>query len=421
MSDHLENVINLLFIGSNFKHKKVTRTEKEFETIRETLEGTYFGKLINFQYKFAVKRESLESIIDEFKPQVIHFSGHGNQYVGPLFDGDEFEYNSIDMTEDLANILYKFREHVEMVIFNVCDSANIARQVAKHITFTVGTKTATDDDSAIAFTRGFYEHWLNNDNLRNSVEKGNENYNISLSKKKFKSKKEETYALDSKSLYETTSDTDKSFLDAIKEKSNLISYLIYSNHTYVGLTNYNYFFKKIVQINSDELDKWNNERSPDNIIKTNLSEDWAGNQLISQDLSNLKIKKIILNPKFDNDTEHRIQKIINQYEFSNVKRTLMNKLEEYDCFNRDKRMKNLIIEGLESFLKAEKVKVQLLGFTYYNDDNSIRCDDYDVTFVKKRKNSNLSIRNLKSNETFSSGNNMNIHVMRDFKEHIKNL
>ena len=426
MSNHLENVITILFLGSNFKNEKVVRTEKEFERIREILKTTYFGKLVNLKYAFAVKRKSLGAIIDKINPQVIHFSGHGIHSVGPLFDedDDEFECNSIDMTENLANILFKFREKIELVIFNICESTNIARQVAKFISFTVGAEGKTDDDSAIAFTKGFYEEWLNNDNIRKSVEKGNYQYNMELSKKKSTLKRGNTYALYSLMPNGSETSTEISFLEIMKEKTNLISHIFYSNPFFVGLTNYNYYFKRIKQINSDELEKWNKKRPPDRLIRTQFSEDWAGHQLISpEDTTKIisKIIKIERNPKLDNDSLYRIQKGLDQYKFFNAKSNLINTLEVYDDFKNDKKKRKTIIESLAILLKRLKVVFQLLGFTYFDDYNAIRNKEYEVILLRNKKITNFSIRNLDSNKTFFSKNNSNIQVLRDFKNYIRNL
>lgn len=427
MSDHIENIITLLFIGSNFKNTKVVRTEKEFEIIRKVLKTTYFGKLINFKYKFAVKRDYLEQIIGEIKPQVIHFSGHGIHNVGPLFegDGDEFENSSIDMTENLTNILYNFRDHIELVLFNVCESINIARRVASFINFTVGARGKTDDDSAIAFAKGFYENLLNHDNLRKSVERGNDRYNFELSKRKLTLKKGNIYVLYPSEFNDSTFHAERSFLETIKiVKTNLISYLIYSNPSYVGLTNYNYYLKKIKQINLDELKKWNRKTPSDRLIKTNINEDWAGHQTINpEEMSKIlsNIKKVERNPKLDNDLQYTIQKKLNQYKFYIAKSALIEKLEEFDCFKRDKNISKVIIKDLKSLLKKLKIEFQLLGFTYFNNDNSIRNEDFEVKFFKIRKRSNFSIQKIDSDEIYLSKEKSNIEVLSNFKDYIKNL
>ena len=427
MSDHIEKIITILFIGSNYKNRKVVRTEKEFEIIRETLKNTCFGNLINLQYKFAVKRKYLEKIIDRFKPQIIHFSGHGNHYVGPLFEGDgnEYEYSSIDMTEDLTKILYNFRDYIELVLFNVCESVNIARRVAKSIDFTVGAKGKTNDDSALAFTKGFYENLLNHDNLRDSVEQGNNQYNIELIKKRITSKNENTYVLYPLEFNESNSCAEKSFLETVKkEKTNLISYLIYSNPSYIGLTNYNYYLKKLNIINSYELDNWNKKIPSANLIKTTINEDWGGFQSInSEELSKIFTKKIKIekNPSLDSESQYTIQKNLNQYKFYMAKRFLIEKLEEYDFFKIFKNIKREIVEDLIFILKELKIEFQFLGFTYFNNDNSIRNKNYEVKFSKKRKGSNFSIRKIDSDEIYLSEENSNIEILRNFKDYIKNL
>jgi len=427
MSDHFEKVITLLFIGSNFKNEKVVRTEKEYEIIKDILKSSFFGKLIKFKKKFAVNRINLETIIKKNRPQIIHFSGHGIHYAGPLFegDGDEYEHCRIDMTEDLASILNKYRDFIELVLFNVCESSNIAMRVAKNIGFTVGTSGKTDDDSAIAFTKGFYKNLLNNDNLRESVERGNNEYIIELSKKLFTSKKKKPYVLYPLEFSDSKSYAERGFLETIRrEKTNIISYLIYSNPSYLGLTNYNYYLKKIRQLNLNELEKWNKIIPSDVLVKTDINEDWAGIQSINPEESVKifsNIESIVSNPKLDRDTQYSIQKAINQYNFYLVKKTLIELIEEYENVEKLKYKKKADISDLKMFLAELKNVFQLFGFTYFNDDNSFRNKDFEVNFNEKGKNLNFSIRKIDSNEIYLSNEKSNINILKKFKEYIKNL
>ncbi len=428
MSYHFAKVITLLFIGSNYKSKEVVRTEKEYETIRNLLKTTFFGKLINFKKKFAVKRSDLEKIIEKYRPQIIHFSGHGTHYVGPIFegDGDEYENSCIDMTEELTNLLKKYKDFIELVFFNVCDSSNIAMRAAKSINFTIGANGKPYDAPAIAFTKGFYENFLNNDNLRESVEIGNNEHNNKLSNILTTSKIESPYMLYS-SITNDSTYVERSFLETVRTRNtNLISYLIYSNPSYVGLTNYNYYFKKIRQLNLNELKKWNDKNPSEFSIKTTIAEDWAGHQLINHEetvklLLNIDIDTFEPNLELDKDTQYEVEKFIKQYNFSIVKKKLITLLEEYDNVKELKDIKKGIIRNLKLLLMNSREEFQLLGFIYFNDDNSIRDKDFEISFDGKGKDIDFSIRKPDSNEIFVSNRENNLHILKEFGEYIKLL
>ncbi len=172
----MEEKITILFIGANYNHQKVVRTEKEFRAIKETISRLPYRNLIQLIDSFATKRHEIRTKIIENKPQIIHFSGHGSFDTGPLFDDDGDEINFHDLQLDLIDKLEDYKKFIKLIVFNVCESSIIAEKTSKIIDYTIGTDDTTDDDSAIAFTKGFYENWGNRDEINNSLKVGNEKY-----------------------------------------------------------------------------------------------------------------------------------------------------------------------------------------------------------------------------------------------------
>ena len=76
---------------------------------------------------------------------------------------------------------------------------------------------------------------------------------------------------------------------------------------------------------------------------------------------------------------------------------------------------------MKLYLTELKNSFQLLGFTYFNDDNSIRNKEFEVNFDEKGKKINFSIQKLASNEIYLSNEENKIKILREFKEYIKSL
>ncbi len=171
-----EEKITILFIGANYNRQKVVRTEKEYKAIKETISSLPYRNLIQLIDCFATKRHEIRTKIIKYKPQIIHFSGHGSFNTGPIFDDDDDEIKVHDLQLDLIEKLKDYKKFIKVIVFNICESSTIAEKTSKFIDYTVGTDEATDDDSAIAFTKGFYENWGNRDEIKNSIKAGNDKY-----------------------------------------------------------------------------------------------------------------------------------------------------------------------------------------------------------------------------------------------------
>ncbi len=172
--------MKLLFIGSNCKGKKEVLINREITKIRSVLENSF----IEFFFQLDAKRHQVYEFISKYKPQIIHFSGHGTSETGPLFNGDEHLINSPPPPiETLIDDLRKVKEYAKIVIFNVCESINIAEKVSEFIDFTIGAKGNIDDDCAAAFSKGFYRILLNKDSLKNSFDNGKKKFSFKHSKK----------------------------------------------------------------------------------------------------------------------------------------------------------------------------------------------------------------------------------------------
>ncbi len=170
--------IKILLIGSNYKGLKESRIGKEIKMIRNILKHSLF----DFIDAPATKRNEIFEKISEYKPEILQFSGHGTFNTGPLFDQDEHLINTkMDLKEELIETLRKGKEYIKIIIFNVCESINIAKEASKFIEFTIGTTTKINDDCAITFSKGFYKMLGKKHSIRDSYFNGKKQYELKYS------------------------------------------------------------------------------------------------------------------------------------------------------------------------------------------------------------------------------------------------
>ncbi len=182
--------LTILYVSANYKESKIVRVEKERKQIYRSLEKSRFKDLIKIVEAPALERREFFALLAKVKPQIVHFSGHGEINKGPLFEEDEFPEVD-DLEEDLINVLKKFSDTVRLIIFNCCFCAETAKKISEFIECTIGPKISVDDAAAIAFSQEFYDVFFNNKNIEISVDSGLRQYNIA--KYKGKSKDYEIY------------------------------------------------------------------------------------------------------------------------------------------------------------------------------------------------------------------------------------
>lgn len=87
----------------------------------------------------------------DFKPQIVHFSGHGEGDDGLALENESGQIQFVN-AEALAGLFDLFANKVECVVLNACYSEVQAEAIVKHISYVIGMNKA-----AIEFAVGFYD------------------------------------------------------------------------------------------------------------------------------------------------------------------------------------------------------------------------------------------------------------------------
>lgn len=108
------------------------------------------------EQRWAVRSRDVQRAMLDIAPQIVHFSGHGLQEEGLVFE-DETGKSRVVSTSALAELFELFSERVECVVLNACYSAPQAEAISQHIPYVIGTSQAVSDKAAIEFSVGFYD------------------------------------------------------------------------------------------------------------------------------------------------------------------------------------------------------------------------------------------------------------------------
>ncbi|MHC5917361.1 MAG: pentapeptide repeat-containing protein [Nostoc sp.] len=148
-------VKTILILASNPKNTSHLRLDEEVRGIDSGLQRAKKRELFDIKQRWAVRVQDVYQSLLDFKPQIIHFSGHGAGEHGLVLEDDAGNLKLVN-TEALAQLFSLFSSTIECVVLNACYSEVQAGAIAKHIPYVIGMNQEIGDKAAIKFATGFY-------------------------------------------------------------------------------------------------------------------------------------------------------------------------------------------------------------------------------------------------------------------------
>lgn len=109
--------------------------------------------------EWAVRVDQIQDALFNEKPQVLHFSGHGD--TGMLFFEDRNGDAAPVDAKSFGELISLHADTVKCVILSACYSEDVAKAVRAHVPWVIGCDQSIADDAAIAFSRAFYRAMAN--------------------------------------------------------------------------------------------------------------------------------------------------------------------------------------------------------------------------------------------------------------------
>ncbi len=149
-------MIKILFLAANPIDAVWLRVGEESRAIDEALRKTKFRDEFQIEKHFAVRVGDLTALLLRYQPDIVHFSGHGNEQNEIILEDDTGNAAplSLNILEEMFAIL---QDNIRCVILNACYSEAQAEAIAQHIDCVIGMSNAISDTASIAFTESFYQ------------------------------------------------------------------------------------------------------------------------------------------------------------------------------------------------------------------------------------------------------------------------
>jgi hypothetical protein len=146
--------ITVLFLASSPEDEAQLRLDKEIREIEQRLRQTEYRDSIRFVPKVARQLTDLIQDLNEARPHIVHFSGHGNQ-AELAFENAEGRAQPLS-NETLGVLLAATSDRIRLAVFNSCQSAAQAELATEYVSFAIGMETSVEDERAKTFAAQFY-------------------------------------------------------------------------------------------------------------------------------------------------------------------------------------------------------------------------------------------------------------------------
>lgn len=155
MSKASNGFLRILFCSANPLEQSRLRLDEEYREIEKSLLHAIYRDRVELHSAWATTVQDLLYKVTSINPDIVHFSGHGNN------DGinleDKVGITTVVSGDALGSLFEIFLGKISCVVLNSCFSYNQAEAISRFVPFVIGSCSSLPDSAAIAFSSGFYK------------------------------------------------------------------------------------------------------------------------------------------------------------------------------------------------------------------------------------------------------------------------
>ena len=151
----LPEKIKVLFMASSPVDKTQLRLDEEIRAITEKIRASEHRDSVDLISCWAARPADFLQALNEHKPHIVHFSGHGSDDDQLVFQADDGSSKLVSK-QAIVTTISTVSDNIRLVIFNACFSHTQAGEVTQHVDVAIGMKSAIGDYAARIFSAQFY-------------------------------------------------------------------------------------------------------------------------------------------------------------------------------------------------------------------------------------------------------------------------
>jgi CHAT domain len=169
-------LISILFLSANPKDTQPLELVKECNNVSDKMKSAKYGAQFKFDQRHEVSAARLDEFLLDYKPQIVHFSGHGSDDGIIMFQNVDGQAEGSEI-RDVADLFRILNERdsipkIRCVVLNACYSKRQAKAISKYVDCVVGMKNAIRDDAARIFAESFYYPLCSGESVYTAFELG---------------------------------------------------------------------------------------------------------------------------------------------------------------------------------------------------------------------------------------------------------
>lgn len=143
--------------GSVTTISRYLRLDREVREVQQTLRGAKYRDLVTVEHRPAATSDDLIDALNDVRPHLVHFSGHGWTGGIVLDNGDLTNPAERPVEFDvLAQVLAATSTPPRVLVLNACDTLAGAQLLLPAVPIVIAMADSIDDTAAIVFARRFY-------------------------------------------------------------------------------------------------------------------------------------------------------------------------------------------------------------------------------------------------------------------------
>jgi TPR repeat protein len=131
------------------------RLDEEVRQIRKRVHAAVFGNMLEFDWRLATRTRDLQQALEDTRPHIVHFSGHGGSQGLVLTGADGLTPRPVAATV-LRELFQKDAGAIRLVVLTACHSRAQAQAISEVVGCAIGTRDSISDDASITFNAKFY-------------------------------------------------------------------------------------------------------------------------------------------------------------------------------------------------------------------------------------------------------------------------
>jgi hypothetical protein len=148
------NKSRILFLAANPAGSQL-QLEVESRAIEHKIRSTDHRDSLELVTKWAVRPDDLLEYLNEYRPHVVHFSGHGTEDEQIILVDESLRAIPVSSAA-LKQLFTTLKDNIRVVLLNACYSQDQAEAIVEVIDCAIGMKQEIGDEASIAFAASFY-------------------------------------------------------------------------------------------------------------------------------------------------------------------------------------------------------------------------------------------------------------------------